>query len=182
MSSRRLLPLLLLSFLFTACSDDSQGDKADASVDASPPEPTLHETWDEQCDRLMACPEMRDAESCKSMFPCIETVFRPDALAASVECQVDRACGTSDDPCFSPALLGIQDSPSAAGFRDDCLARKAQCDTEPVTFGDDYCTVASMFRDSIITSLATCLARECGGVRDCFEGTVANADPTCTEL
>jgi hypothetical protein len=168
--------MLLSSLLITsACTDDAPG----ADVDASAPTATLHETWDQECERFAACPEMPAAQACKARYACIEAVMSPDALAASVRCQTERACGTRDDACLSPTSLGLPESPMAAGFRADCLARRDECAVGSEPFTDDFCLAASMFQDPIVMAMAACLAHTCGQVQSCFEATLVNESPAC---
>jgi hypothetical protein len=169
MLSRHVRGWLLLSSLLVGCDHD------DAAATA-----TLQQTWDQECERMAACAETAaEAASCKASYACMEGAMGPDALAASVQCQTERECGSSNDPCFSPTLLEIPESPVAAGFRADCLARRAECASGPDQFGDDYCINAALFQDPVVTALASCLEAGCGEVDGCFEARLADVVPAC---
>jgi hypothetical protein len=162
------LPMALLLF---ACGGDSTstGPRTAAEIQAD---------WDAHCDTFASCPQNpRDAAECKAEYPCREALMRAEALDRMTACERDRACGTSDDGCYTSLLEGVEATSVAEQFRGDCLAKQASCTGSGGTFSEDDCIGAKLDKDSIVQNMAACLDSACPDIRDCLHA--AETAPAC---
>lgn len=114
---------------------------------------------------------------CRTDAACLIAVARPDVAAAIPACLSGRACGMSDDACYTAAGAGITPSAAATSFQTACLTKHTACGAGP-SFPDDRCFV-DILADAVMGELVTCLDSACAATGDCLTGVLNARAPGC---
>jgi hypothetical protein len=164
-SRSRAIALVLLSaaFAFAGCSGDStSGNEGNSGA-----------IWQQYCQaeakRRAGCGDSFELESCLEDRPCLDAVYRSDVVEPLTRCLSGRACGQSDDPCFSQAGALHESDPAVAAYRTACLQRRDACQVE-ASFADDYCFNTGITLPVVQDELTQCLSRPCAEISDCLNG------------
>ncbi|MDY0063322.1 MAG: hypothetical protein RBU45_26195, partial [Myxococcota bacterium] len=119
--------------------------------------------WESEYD------EAECLHQCKATIRRMPELVEEAFIVAFSECMGGDECQW-DDACFSAGLAA-----AAPDFQDDplfatCMARHEACDSEDGGFSDDPCYYLFILQESVRSSAAECLQRECDEVSDCLQG------------
>jgi hypothetical protein len=127
--------------------------------------------WEQYCQaevkRRAGCGDTFEVESCLEERPCLDAVYRSDVIEPLTRCLSSRACGQSDDPCFSQAGALHESDPAVAAYKSACLERRDACGVE-ASFSDDYCFNTGLLLRAVQNELTACVSRPCAEISACL--------------
>lgn len=168
----RIIRCLLLVSGCLSCGGESTtqpnvGDSGSTTYDAAALCAQL-EARDTSCDAGTS------ATGCQ-WLTCYGTMMNTADALELAQCISTRACGVSDDSCFSAAGQKYASDPASQAFQTSCFDKRLGCKEAGTGFSDDYCPgyFYGMMKDK--SAMDGCLLQPCEQVASCFKAIVSSA-------
>lgn len=156
-----IIVLILFSFSCGEATENSNNGKSN-NGEAS----DISETCDRKIERGTQCGEVVDKAKCQSDALCLQKRYNPAAFDSIAECEIELACGVSDDPCYDANYLGLTSSTTATAYIDKCTPKAEACGL-PVA---EMCNGALIFADAVLVEIETCFELPCDEIQSCARG------------
>jgi hypothetical protein len=128
--------------------------------------------WQQYCEKEAARSTSCGSTSkstCAEDATCMQGLLRPGVVDTLTACLLARACGANDDACFGMTAAPYQSDPAASTYTSSCASKYAACKQAGVSFSDDVCGNAGLFRADVLGRLQACIDGDCSQVRSCTE-------------
>jgi hypothetical protein len=97
--------------------------------------------------------------------------YRDEFESALYSCVIDggdAACDTLWQSCAIQAESALTPRAIDTSYRDDCLAKRTDCEAQGVSFADDDCLLSVLLEQSVVTQAQACLSKTCTETPSCL--------------